>query len=78
MTENEQDNLNQEINPNVEYDYVTIHKGLIIEHGLFIGKWENGVYTPMNRKELEHFARQHTFDPTQKHRDVLVKRPSEW
>ena len=46
------------------FDYVTINKGVQNhEHKLLIGVWEDDVYRPLNRDQLEFFATQYTFDP---------------
>ena len=48
----------------VKYDYVTINKGVQnFEHKLLIGVWEDEVYRPLHRNELEFFTTQYTFDP---------------
>lgn len=41
-------------------DYVTINKGVAgLEHKLAIGVWDNNVYRPLHRKELEFYTRQY-------------------
>lgn len=60
---------------NKRIDYVTIAKGVVgYEHNLAIGVWDDDIYTPVNRNDLEFHTRQYTFDPTVKGA-VLVQRP---
>jgi len=57
-------------------DYVSVSKGVVgHEHSLAIGVWDDDKYTPINRDELEFFARQYTFDPSITGA-VLVTRPA--
>lgn len=45
-------------------DRVAINQGIPgSEFQLAIGVWDDDKYTPINRPDLEFFARQYTFDP---------------